>query len=209
MKKADELKCLYTRRIPGCLCAVSPCALCQWPQYFLLRLAPGLGTDGNRQIPGCDLGQGLLGRKQCRETQDKLWHLWAGVTSSAELVCAVVLLLGQAAPMSYSHLSPQNILSQPLEKPRFKAGCSPGKIPVAAEPEFLLISLSRAVPEVYLQEGCHLLWAWSHQPLEWSRQDAHAGLTWTSKHKSAPSASYRIVFQYTGLVWSCVNVTVK
>lgn len=65
--------------------------------------------------------------------------------------------LGQAAPMSYSHLSPQNILSQPLEKPRFKAGCSPGKIPVAAEPEFLLISVSRAVPEVYLQEGCHLL----------------------------------------------------
>lgn len=41
------------------------------------------------------------------------------------------------------------------------------------------------------------------------RQDAHVGLTWSRKYKSVPSASYRIVFQYTGLVWSCVNVTVK
>lgn len=83
---------------------------------------------------------------------------------------------GQAVSMSYSHLSLQNSLSQPLEKPKFKAGCSPGKIPVAAEPEFLLISASRAVPEVCAcRKGVTSLQARSHQPLEWSRHEAHGG----------------------------------
>lgn len=135
-----------------------------------------LGADGNEQIRGCDLGQNLLGRKQCRERQEVPWHLWA--VSHPLLNWFVVWFYspGQAAPMSYSHLSPHNSLSQTLEKPRFKAGCSPGKIPVAAEPEFLLISAFRAVPEVCAcRKGVTSLQAWSHQPLEWSRQDSHGG----------------------------------
>lgn len=42
--------------------------------------------------------------------------------------------------------------------------------------------------------------------LVWSKQDAHGGLTWNTKHKSVPSVSYIIVFQYIRLVWSCVRV---
>lgn len=143
-----QMKCLYRTRIPGCLCAVSLCALCQWPQYSLLRLALGLGADGNGQIPGCDLGQDLLGRKQCRERQDKPWHLWAGFTCSAELVCGVVLL--PRASSTNVLLSPFTT-QQPLRAIREAqvwGRCSPGKIPVAAGPEFLLLSASRAVPEV-------------------------------------------------------------
>lgn len=208
MKKADELKCLYRTR-------ESLAASVQWACVLSVN-GPNIPCSGSLQ------GWGLMETgKSLAVTLIRI--CWAGNIAGKDrtsfgisepvshpLPSWFVMFYSpvQAAPVSYSHLSPHNNLLQPLEKPRFRAGCSPGKIPVPAEPKFLT---PEQFQNVCLQEGCHLPACTKPSSTGMVQTGCSWGLTWRRKHKSIPSASYITVFQYTRLEWSCfrVNITLS
>lgn len=215
MKKADELK----GRWNACTEQESLAASVQWAcvlsangPVFPAQAGSGIGGWWKWANPWLwpwsgSAGQETMQGKTGQTLAPLSWFhilcwagLWCGFTPQGQQHQCSTLTFHYTATSQSHQRSPglRQVLS--WEDP----SGSRAWIPVA-------ISLQSSSRGECLQAGCHLPKGTNHQPPEWSRQDAHGGLTWSRKHKSVPSASYIIVFQYTRLLWICVrlNITVK